>query len=93
MFGKMTIGKKLFFSIGAALAAVLVMGVLMFVSLSRVSAGGDRIANEDAKKQDFANQIYINLSPVIAFSSGMQLQAILKDQAYVNKLHQSVRAG
>jgi methyl-accepting chemotaxis protein len=92
MFGKMTIGKKLFFSIGAALTASLVMGILMFVSLSRVSAGGDRIANEDAKKQNLANQIYSNLTQVISLESGMQIRAMMKDQAFVDKIHEYTRA-
>jgi CHASE3 domain sensor protein len=44
MFGKMTIGKKLFLSMGTALTVALIMGILMFVSLARVSAGMDRVS-------------------------------------------------
>jgi methyl-accepting chemotaxis protein len=91
MFGKMTIGKKLLFSMGAALTAALVMGILMFVSLSRVSAGTDRIVNENAKKQYLANQMYNNLTQMLSISGGMQLRGMMKDQASVDKLHQDFR--
>jgi methyl-accepting chemotaxis protein len=83
----MTIGKKLFLSIGAALTASLVMGVLTFVSLSRVGAGMDRVVNENAKKQYLANQMYIHVTEMISLARGMQLKGILKDQPSVDKFH------
>jgi methyl-accepting chemotaxis protein len=92
MFGQMTIGKKLFLSIGAALAASLVMGVLMFVSLSRVGSGMDRVVNVSAKKKYLANQIYIHLTEMISLERVMQLKAILKDQPSVDKFHADYRA-
>jgi methyl-accepting chemotaxis protein/methyl-accepting chemotaxis protein-1 (serine sensor receptor) len=84
----MTIGKKLFLSIGVAVAASLVMGVLMFVSLSRVSAGMDRVVNQNAKGKFLANQMHANLIQMISLSGGMELRAVMKDQATVDKLHQ-----
>jgi methyl-accepting chemotaxis protein len=92
MLGKMTIGKKLFLSIGAALLAALIMGILMFVSLSRVGAGMDKVVNVDAKRKYLANQMYIHLTEMISLERGMQLKAILKDQASVDKYHEDYRA-
>jgi methyl-accepting chemotaxis protein len=92
MFGKMTIGKKLFLSIGAALTASLVMGVLMFASLSRVGSGMDRVVNNNAKGRYLANQIYSNLTEMISLERGMTLKAIIKDQASVDKYHEDYRA-
>ena len=68
MFGtmNMTIGKKLFLSIGAVVGAALVMGVLMYVNLARVGAGMDRVVNENVKRQYLANQMYINLTEMIS---------------------------
>jgi methyl-accepting chemotaxis protein len=92
MFGHMTIGKKLFLSIGAALTAAVVMGVLMFVSLSRVGAGMDRVINENATKQYLGNQMYINLTRMISLARGTELRAMQKDQASVDKYHDDYRA-
>jgi methyl-accepting chemotaxis protein len=92
VFGKMTIGKKLFLSIGSVVAAALVMGTLMFVSLSRVGAGVDRVVNENVKRQYLANQMYINITEMISLERGMQIQAILKNQASVDKFHEDYRA-
>src|SRR5271154_258899 len=91
MFGKITIGKKLFLSIGAVVVASLVMGVLMFVSLSRVGAGMDRVVNENVKRQYLANQMYINITEMISLARGMQIQAMLKNQASVDKFHEDYR--
>jgi methyl-accepting chemotaxis protein len=88
----MTIGKKLFLSIGSVVAAALVMGALMFVSLSRVGAGMDRVVNENVKRQYLANQMYINLTEMISLARGMEIKAILKDQASVDKYHEDYRA-
>jgi methyl-accepting chemotaxis protein len=91
MLGKMTIGKKLFLSIGAALMAALIMGIMMFVSLSRVGAGMDRVVNVAAKKKYLANQMYIHLTEMISLERGMQIQAVLKNQALVDKFHEDYR--
>jgi methyl-accepting chemotaxis protein len=91
MFGRMTIGKKLFFSIGAALTAALVMGILMFVSLSRVGAGMDRVINLSAKKKYLANQIFIQITETISLVRGMELRGFMKDQASVAKYHEDYR--
>jgi methyl-accepting chemotaxis protein len=92
MFGNMTIGKKLFLTIGAALTASLVMGVLTFVSLSRVGAGMDRVVNNNAKGRYLANLMYSNLTEMISLERGMTLKAIIKDQASVDKYHEDYRA-
>jgi methyl-accepting chemotaxis protein len=92
MLGKMTIGKKLFLSIGAVVVAALVMGVMTFVSLSRVGAGMDRVVNENVKRQYLANQMYINLTEMISLERGMQIQAVLKNQAAIDKFHEDYRA-
>ncbi len=42
MFQNMTIGKKLFSSIGAALAIALMMGAVTIVCISRVNASIDQ---------------------------------------------------
>ncbi len=91
MFTNMTIGKKLFLSIGAALTAALVMGVLMFVSLSRVGAGMDRVVNENAKGKSLANEIDNNLTELISLERGMVLKSIIKDQASIDKYHEDYR--
>jgi methyl-accepting chemotaxis protein len=92
MFGNMTIGKKLFLSIGAALTAGLVIGILMFVSLSRVDAGMDRVVNNNAKGKALANQIDNNLTELISLERGMVLKGIIKDQASLDKYHEDYRS-
>jgi CHASE3 domain sensor protein len=92
MVKKMTIGKKLFLSMGAALAAALIMGILMFVSLSRVGAGMDRVVNHEAQKKYLASQMEFQLSEMISLARGMQIKAILKNQADVDKYHEDYRA-
>ena len=88
----MTIGKKLLLSMGAALAAALVMGILMFISLSRVGAGMDQVVNVEAQKKYLANQMELHLTEMISLARVMQLKAILKDQASVDKFHEDYRA-
>jgi methyl-accepting chemotaxis protein len=91
MLDRMTIGKKLFLSIGVAVAASLVMGVLMFVSLSRVGAATDRIVNENAKKQYLANRININVTEMISLVRGMEVRGYMKDPASVATYHDDYR--
>jgi len=92
MLGKMTISKKLFLSIGAALVAALVMAALTLSSLARVRSGMDRVINENAKKQLLANQIYIHLTETISLTRGTELKSLLHDQASVDQIHEQTRA-
>jgi methyl-accepting chemotaxis protein len=87
----MTIGKKLFSSIGAILTAALLMGTLAIVGLSRVGAGLDRVVHQDARKQVLADLINVNFTEMISLNRGMNLRAVMKDQASVDKYHQNYR--
>jgi methyl-accepting chemotaxis protein len=91
MFGHMTIGKKLFLSIGAITLAALVLGAMSLMSLSRTRSSMDRVINEDAKRAVLANRLYINITEMISLERGMQYRALLKDQAKIDQYHEEYR--
>jgi methyl-accepting chemotaxis protein/methyl-accepting chemotaxis protein-1 (serine sensor receptor) len=87
----MTIGKKLFSSIGAILTAALLMGIMAFIGLSRVGTGLDRVVHQNARRQVLADLINLNCTEMISLNRGMDLRAVMKDQASVDKYHQDYR--
>jgi methyl-accepting chemotaxis protein len=92
MLGRMTIGKKLFLSIGAITLAALVLGVMSFVSFSRIRSSMDEVINKAAKKQLLANQMQSNLGELVSLARAMQARAFLRDQAGVDQFHKDFRA-
>jgi methyl-accepting chemotaxis protein len=91
MFGHMTIGKKLFLSIGAITLASLIFGAMSYVSLSRMRLGLERVIKDDARKQLLANEMNADVLEMISLARGMQLRSVLKDQASIDKDHEDFR--
>jgi methyl-accepting chemotaxis protein len=87
MFRTMTIGKKLFSSIGAALAVALIIAGTTIFSLSRVTSNLDQIVNGDAKRQVLANAINLDITEMISTMRALNLRAAMHDQAFVDTYH------
>jgi methyl-accepting chemotaxis protein len=86
-----TIGKRLFLCFGAAIAAALIMSIVTLISIARLSASIDEIVNHSARKQLLASAIDANLNELVSLVRGMELRALLKDQAIVEQYHQACR--
>jgi methyl-accepting chemotaxis protein len=83
-----TIGKKLFLSFGAAIAATLILAAITFLSISRMSASVDEIVDHSAKKQLLASAISHNLSEMTSQIRGIEVRVLLKDGAAAASYHQ-----
>jgi methyl-accepting chemotaxis protein len=82
-----TIGKQLFLSFGATVTLALIMGAVTFLSLARMSTALTEIAAYSAHKQVLANAITGNLHELISLGGGIELRALLNDQATVDTYH------
>jgi methyl-accepting chemotaxis protein len=83
-----TIGKKLFLSFGAALAATLILAAITFISISRMSSSVDDIVDPSVRKQLLASAISLNLSEMTSLIRGVEVRVILKDGAASAGYHQ-----
>ena len=92
MFRNMTIGKKLFSSIGAALAVALIIAGTTIFSLSRVTSNLDQIVNGDAKRQVLANAINLDITEMISTMRALNLRAAMHDQAFVDTYHRQYQS-
>jgi methyl-accepting chemotaxis protein len=87
MFANMTIGKKLFSSIGAALAVALLMGITTMISLSRVNASLEQVVNMDSRRLVLGDAINSNLGEMISIVRAIEVQTTLKNHSMVEKYH------
>src|ERR1700731_1797381 len=91
MFRNMTIGKKLFGSIGAPLVVALLMGTTTMISLSRVNSSLDRMRG-DTRKQVLDDAIKMNLSEMNSMLRAQLVRSFLKDQTFVDKYHRDYQS-
>jgi methyl-accepting chemotaxis protein/methyl-accepting chemotaxis protein-1 (serine sensor receptor) len=83
-----SIGKKLFLSFGAAIAATLILAAITFLSISRMSSSVDEIVDHSARKQLFADAIALNLSEMTSMIRGVEVRSLMKDGAAAADYHQ-----
>src|ERR1700730_12487900 len=91
MFRNMTIGKKLFGSIGAPLVVALLMGTTTMIGLSRVNSSLDRMRG-DTRKQVLDDAIKLNLSEMSSMLRAQLVRSFLKDQTFVDKYHRDYQS-
>ena len=91
MFRNMTIGKKLFGSIGAPLVVALLMGTTTMISLSRVNSSLDSMRG-DTRKQVLDDAIKLNLSEMSSMLRAQLVRSFLKDQTFVDKYHRDYQS-
>jgi methyl-accepting chemotaxis protein len=87
MFQDMTIGKKLFSSIGAALVVALLMGITTMISLSRVNSSLDQVVHEDARRLVLGDAVNQNLGQMISVVRAIEVQTMLKNHSMVENYH------
>ena len=85
MTSKMTIGKKLFLSFGAALVLTLVVSLVALQSLGSLGAMLDRVMNKTARKQYLACSIDTGEADVVAAERGVLLRALTKEQTLMER--------
>jgi methyl-accepting chemotaxis protein len=82
-----TIGKKLYFGVGALLLLITALGVTAFFSLGSI---GDRmrdITGSTVKKQTYAHHMALDNSEMLASARGIEVSGFMKDPATVEKYH------
>jgi CHASE3 domain sensor protein len=87
MSRKMTIGKKLFLSLGTALLLALVMGATTVLSITRINSNLDEVVHADARRQVLTDAIKLNVSEMVSILRAQQLRASMKDQGFVEKYY------
>jgi methyl-accepting chemotaxis protein len=92
MSRKMTIGKKLFLSLGTALLLAVVMGATTVISITRINANLDQVVHADARRQVLADAIKLNVSEMVSLLRAQQLRASMKDQDFVEKYYRDYQS-
>jgi methyl-accepting chemotaxis protein/methyl-accepting chemotaxis protein-1 (serine sensor receptor) len=92
MFRNMTIGKKLFSSIAAALTITMIIAATTMFSLSRVNSNLDQIVHKDARRQVLGNAINLNITQMISLVRAMFVRASMKEPDFVDKYHRDFQA-
>lgn len=88
MASKMTIGKKLFGSFGAAVALTLIVGGTSLWLISNLGASLKKTVNATARKQLLAADIDMAESDMLAAERGILLRAMTKEPALVAQYNQ-----
>ena len=79
-----TIGRKLFFSFGAAVAITLLITFVGFTNNEILSGTIDRVVASTSIRQALANDISLRLAQLLSLERGMNLRALVKDAATVD---------
>src|SRR5579863_3092321 len=79
--GSMTIGKKLFASLGAALALTLAVSGLALWNVGSLGGSLDNVSNSKAMKRFIASDINTTMSDFLAEERGVLARSFLKDKA------------
>jgi methyl-accepting chemotaxis protein/methyl-accepting chemotaxis protein-1 (serine sensor receptor) len=85
MNSQMTIGKKLFLTFGAALAATLIMGIAAFLAIGALGESTDKLIRVQARKLFLAGDINTTLSDLLAEDRGILARAFIRDRATMDK--------
>jgi methyl-accepting chemotaxis protein len=85
MTSKMTIGKKLFMSFGAALVLTLVVSFVALQSIGSVDGMLREVINKTAKKQYLACAIDVGESDALAAEQGLVVRTLTRETALMEK--------
>jgi hypothetical protein len=88
----MTIGKKLFLGVGAALSLTLIVGATTYWNLTALDKSVDRLVTVHAKNQFNAGRIAMFLSDLISAERGIIAAAYAKDRAPVEQCNRDFGA-
>ncbi len=78
---QMTIGKKLYLSMGAAVALTLALGAMGVGSINTLGGAIDRLVNVSARKRYLAARSGAGVNDLLALERGILFRAFLKDRA------------
>jgi methyl-accepting chemotaxis protein/methyl-accepting chemotaxis protein-1 (serine sensor receptor) len=90
MHSSMTIGKKLFTSIGIMFALILLLGLVAVRSLTSLGASVDRLIAVNVKKQQLAGDINTRASDIVSLERAICSRVLLKDQPKVEGYNRDV---
>jgi methyl-accepting chemotaxis protein len=82
-----TIGKKLFLSFGAALLASIIMGVVTFSSIARMSASYNDTAVSQMSRQIMFDNVQLYAANIVALTRDMELRGSNHDPAGMEQRH------
>jgi methyl-accepting chemotaxis protein len=82
---QVTIGKKLYVSLGASLGLTLLVGGISLATLGQLSETGSRLAEANARKRQLAGEIRLAASEATSLERGLLVRTALKDTAMVEK--------
>ena len=83
----LTIGKKLFISFGAALAASIIMGIVTFSSIARMSETYNNTAVSQMSRQIMFDHVQLYAANLVSLSRDMELRGSNHDAAGVEQRH------
>jgi methyl-accepting chemotaxis protein len=88
----LTIGKKLFLSFGAALAASIIMGVVTFSSIARMSDSYNNTAVSQMGRQIMFDNVQLYAANIASLARDMELRGSTHDSAGVEQRHSDAAA-
>ena len=88
----MTIGKKLFLSLGGALVLTLAVSALALQGFGSLGRAVDKLIKVNARKQYLAGDMDTSMALAIAWERGILLRAYMKDSATMERYNQSFHA-
>ena len=89
MFEQMTIGKKLFLSLGGTLVLTLAVSVVALNGIGTLSGLNETLANVTAKKRFLASDLNTAAADMLAAERGILVRAYMKDKATMEQYHQN----
>jgi methyl-accepting chemotaxis protein len=87
-----TIGKKLFLSFGAALLASIIMGVVTFSSIARMSASYDNTAVSQMGRQILFDNVKLYVAQMASLTRAMELRGGANDSEGMEQRHRQLMA-
>jgi methyl-accepting chemotaxis protein len=88
----LTIGKKLFLSFGAALAASIIMGIVTFSSIARMSESYNNTAVSQMGRQIMFDNVQLYAANIVSLTRDMELRGSNHDPAGMEQRHRDAVA-
>jgi methyl-accepting chemotaxis protein len=89
MRSQMTIGKKLFLSVGAALVLTAAVGAFALITIGSLGGVSDKLVKVTARKRFLASDLGTAVEAMLAAERGILVRAFMKDKATMEQYNQN----
>ena len=91
MLRNMTIGKKLLWGFGSALALTLGLGIIALEGIGKLAEANSETVKRSAQKRFLSSSINAAATSVLAAERGVLLRAYMRDRPTMEQYHQDVQ--